>query len=118
MPTHRAPLTTCWHVSPSSNRESILVYGLDWTRMTIHGIAASPRMPVEPEAEGIFLLRSLEEVEFYLRFFDHHPLLDVWEVNVRGLGVYDVAEEWPICPTPISSDRLRLVRQDVPAPPR
>ena len=108
-------LTAGWHVSPSPNRESILTYGLDWRRMSIHGLAASARTPVEPEAEGIFLARSPGEVEFLLSF-GQHPLVDVWEVDVRGLAVDDVDQDWPICPTPIPPERLRLVRTDVPAP--
>jgi hypothetical protein len=68
----------CWHVSSSANRESILRYGLDWTRMgAAPGIAGS----TWPEKDGIFLCRDEFEAAWFVRMNNTGGPVDVWAVT-------------------------------------
>lgn len=108
----------CWHVTPAVNRRSIDQHGLDWSRMgTVGGIAAGAFAPkgtvYAPEMPGVFLCGAWEDVDFFLGF-GQHPLVDVWEVDVKGLDLRDGPDGWLIHLNPIPRDRIRLVRQDIP----
>src|ERR1700757_3831478 len=70
-----------FHVSSAANRESILAYGLDWTRMgAAPGIAGS----TAPEQEGVFLCRDEFEAGFFVRINNTGGPVDVW--GGRGTG--------------------------------
>ena len=60
---------TRFHVTPSANRDSILRFGLDWSRMaeTESGIASGG--PGRPELDGIFLTEPFSDAaRFFVRF--------------------------------------------------
>jgi hypothetical protein len=110
--------SVCWDVTSAVNRASITNAGLDWAHMgRVGGVAAGAYAPAgyvyQPEAPGIFLCGSWDEVEFFLGF-GQHPLVDVWEVEVEGLALEDGPDGWLLCRTAIPPSRIRLVRQDVP----
>ena len=66
-----------FHVTSAMNRESILVHGLDWTRMgAAPGIAGSP----VPEEDGVFLCRDEFEAGFFVRMNNTGGPVDVWAV--------------------------------------
>jgi|SRR5450631_3785561 hypothetical protein len=66
-----------FHVTSAMNRESILVHGLDWTRMgAASGIAGSP----VPEEDGVFLCRDEFEAGFFVRMNNTGGPVDVWAV--------------------------------------
>jgi hypothetical protein len=66
-----------FHVTSAVNRESILVHGLDWTRMgAAPGIAGSP----VPEEDGVFLCRDEFEAGFFVRMNNTGGPVDVWAV--------------------------------------
>jgi hypothetical protein len=69
-----------FHVSSSSNRESIKRHGLDWRRMaSAAGIAGS----LEPEAAGVFLARDLDEARWFAEMGrSRHESVDIWEVTL------------------------------------
>jgi hypothetical protein len=111
----------CWHVSPSLNRASILEHGLDWRRMVAAGGIAMGSAPpatfqYRPEAEAIFLCGSLDEAEWFTTF-GGHPLVDIWQVDVRGLVLEDGPDGWLIHREPIAASRVGLARSDIPPPP-
>jgi hypothetical protein len=101
---------TCWHVSPRVNRESVARYGLDWRRIgATGGIAHDPAMaPPRPEAECVWLCTSLDDAQWF-RDLTSHPVVDVWEVDVRGLPVVAPDEGWPFVLVPVGPERVRLV---------
>ena len=67
-----------FHVTSAMNRESILVHGLDWTRMgAAPGIAGSP----VPEEDGVFLCRDEFEAGFFVRMNNTGGPVDVWAVT-------------------------------------
>ena len=109
----------CLHVTPSVNRGSIAEHGLDWTRMgRVPGIASTPAPAGDvyrPQLPVVFLCGSWPEADFFTGF-GQHPLVDVWEVDVRGLELDDAPDGWLLCRQPIPRERLRLVRRDVPPP--
>ena len=101
---------TCWHVSPSVNRDSIQQHGLDWRRMgATGGIANEPNMPApSPEVECVWLCVSLDDARWF-RDLTSHTAVDVWEVDVSGLPVEYPDDSWPFVRVPISRARVRLV---------
>ena len=108
-------------MSASENRASIEQHGLDWTRMgNVGGIAAGSGAPLgwvhRPEADAVFLCGSIEEAEHFAQF-GQHPLVDIWQVDVRGLELEDAPDGWLWTRQPIERSRLRLLRSDIEAPP-
>jgi hypothetical protein len=102
---------TLAHATASTNRESILQWGLDWRRMGVApGIAGSS----QPELEAVFL-DHVEAIEFFTRM-SRQPC-DVWEVDVDGLWI-EMHDDWMVHRSPIPPSRLRLIAQDLPPRPR
>ena len=109
-------LACAWHVSPSSNRESIRRHGLDWSLMGVTGgIAAGPVFR-GPEMEAVFLCVSRGEADFFIGF-GSHPLVDVWQIDVSGLALEPGPDGWIIHRSPIPPERITLIAEDV-APTR
>ncbi len=108
--------SVCWHVSSSVNRASIERYGLDWRRMGATGGVASggagiPGFVPRPEAAGVFLCETLDDVEMFVSF-GQHPIVDVWEVHAAGLDLADSPDGWLLVGAPIPLSRLRLAQRD------
>jgi len=100
-----------WHVSSSLNRDSITEHGLDWNRMTITtGIASAPvpGRSFGPELDAVFLCESLDDVEFFVGF-GQHALVDVWEVDGRGVAIAPGPDGWVMCRAAIGPERMRLL---------
>src|SRR6267378_2282009 len=100
-----------FHVSPSSNRDSILLHGLDWKKMhpARSGIACG--WPGQPEEEGVFLTDAgIEDARFFVGMGGGRSI-DVWQVDVTGLWLIDRSLEggWWLCSEPIAPERLTLV---------
>jgi hypothetical protein len=109
-----------WHVSSSLNRASVAEHGLDWRWMTITtGIARAPGRDrtFTPELAAVFLCESLDSVEFFVGF-GRHPLVDVWQVDARGLAIEPAPDGWVMCRSPIAATRVRLLHADRPPEPR
>ena len=120
-----------YHVSPSTNRNSILRHGLDWKRMhaNARGIACGWRG--RPDAEGIYLTHpDIFDTRFFARMGAGRRV-DVWRVDVTGLPLEDLHSQgdWWICREPIPPERLELIEvwdtapdfgelREVPLPPR
>jgi hypothetical protein len=67
-----------FHVTSSSNRESIMTHALDWTRMgAARGIAGSGR----PGEDGVFLSRSEFDVGYFVEMNNTGGPVDVWAVD-------------------------------------
>jgi hypothetical protein len=96
-----------FHVAAADNRDSILVHGLDWRRMSGHGIAGSQG----PELDAIFLCESVDETDFFLGMARSPS--DVWGVRVDDLVIENGPDGWWIVTQPVPPDRLNLVRSDV-----
>ena len=96
-----------FHASPTPNRASICVHGLDVSRMSVAGIAGSP----DPEEEGVYLAESLWE-GFWYASFGQHPRVDIWQVQTSGLRLREVNEGW-VCEEVIPPERLTLVGADL-----
>jgi hypothetical protein len=105
-----------FHVSSSSNRESIKRHGLDWRRMeSTEGIAGS----LEPEAAGVFLARDLDEARWFADMGrSRHESVDIWEVTLphdfdlyadlpTGLP-YSESDGFLWTTRPIRPDQIRL----------
>lgn len=96
-----------YHVSSSTNRESIRQHGVDWQLMeAAPGVAGSTRF----ELPAVFLNESFGEAEFFVDMA-RFPV-DVWAVEATGLWGENGPDGWVIVPEPISTERLRLVDQD------
>jgi hypothetical protein len=104
-----------FHVS-SKNRQSIKANGLDWTLMgASRGIAGSSR----PEQDGCFLSRSEGEADFFVRMNNTGGPVDVWAVDDVDEGDLVVSpENFCYVPFTVPSDRLTLIREDIPAEDR
>jgi hypothetical protein len=74
------------------------------------GIALSPAHggPLAPELEAVFMCESLDDVEFFVGF-GQHPLVDVWEVDARGLRIEPAPDGWVMCREPLGPERVRLL---------
>jgi len=101
-----------YHVSSAVNRESILAYGLDWTRMgAAPGIAGS----TSPEESGVFLCRDEGEALFFVDMNNTGGPVDVWQVT----GIADqelITWESGFCyyPASIPPGQLSLAPELVP----
>lgn len=102
-----------FHVSSVLNRESILAYGLDWTRMgAACGIAGSR----VPEQDGVFLCRDEYEAGWFVEMNNTGGPVDVWVVtgieedqlldNGSGLGYF---------PALISASQITLAERPAAA---
>jgi hypothetical protein len=103
------------------NRASIEQHGLDWNRMgKVGGIAAGAGSPSgwihRPEADAVFLCGSLEEAEWFAQVGEH-PLVDMWQVDVRGLELEDAPDGWLWIRQPVERSCVSLLRSDIEAPP-
>jgi hypothetical protein len=73
-----ADVVTLFHVSSSSNRDSIRRHGLDWTLMgAARGIAGSH----SPEISGVFLCLDEFEVGWFVQLNNTGGPVDVWTVT-------------------------------------
>jgi hypothetical protein len=83
------------------------------------GIATGSSAPAgfqyRPEAEAVFLCGSLDEADWFATF-GGRPLVDIWQVDARGLVLEDGPDGWLICREPIAASRVGLARPDVPPP--
>ena len=96
-----------FHVSSSTNRESIRQHGLDWRLMeAAPGVAGSTRF----ELPAVFLDESSDGAEFFVDMA-RFPV-DVWAVEATGLWGENGPDGWVIVPEPIPTERLRLADQD------
>ena len=94
-----------YHVSDLVNRTSISDHGLNWARMSVPGIAGSPR----PECEGVFLCEKEHDVDFFIRMARRRGVTaDVWAANVDGYWIENGPEGWWIVFKTIPPDRVRL----------
>jgi hypothetical protein len=98
--------TVVLHVSSTPNRESILQYGLDWTRMLDQpGIAGSE----SGEGACVFLARDIWEVTLV----EDLELDDIGEWrDAPPPGPYRQMDGFLCTTQPIPPDRLRLLRKD------
>ena len=85
-----------FHVTSSVNRASIEEHGLDWRLMgATHGIAGVAGVSMTPEVEGIFLLDSEDEIEWFahMGLEAGHGSVDVWEVSLPADPNFVESEE-------------------------
>ncbi len=100
-----------YHTSPSANRDSIRIHGLDWERMgAAPGLASGVNVPEEP---AICLARDLEEARWFAGMPRGRDPVDIWEVRPDGLDLFEVVEGFVYYSTPIPADRLNLVETDL-----
>jgi hypothetical protein len=100
-----------YHVSPSANRESIIRFGLDWTRMDSAECGLANVSPGQPETEGIFLTSAdIDEARWFAEMGSGRDV-DVWSVDVTDLPIEDLEAEsgWWVCREPIPPERIELV---------
>jgi hypothetical protein len=104
-----------FHVSSVLNRESIAEHGLDWSRMgAARGIAGSR----SPEAEGAFVCRGQDEVQFFLRINNTGGPVDLWSVDgVDEELLTDNGNGFVYLPGRVPAALVRLVQSDIPAQP-
>jgi hypothetical protein len=111
-----------FHVTSSVNRASIEKHGLDWGQMgAAHGIAGVPGASLAPEVEGIFLLESEDELEWFAQIGigQGHQSVDVWEASLPDdAELIETDSGYSYWPTPIPSSAIRLVRADWTPKPR
>jgi hypothetical protein len=86
-----------------------------------HGIAGVAGVSMTPEVEGVFLLDSEDEIEWFAQMGieQGHESLDVWEVSLPvGAGVAESDEGYSYFPGPIPPEGIRLHIKDwVPRDP-
>jgi hypothetical protein len=103
-----------FHVTSSSNRDSIKRHGLDWTHMNAaRGIAGS----TAPEQNGTFLCFSELEAGFFIDMNNTGGPVDLWAVE--GIDRSDLVESpegFLFLPRPIPPSQLTLVRADIEPP--
>lgn len=99
-----------FHVTSSTNRQSIQRHGLDWRLMAgARGIAGS----IGPEQQGCFLCRE-DEVDWFVDMNNTGGPVDVWAVSgVDEDSLVESPEGYEYEPNAIPPDRLRLVRSDI-----
>ncbi|GAA4395321.1 hypothetical protein GCM10023147_28410 [Tsukamurella soli] len=102
--------TGWYHVSSSTNRESIATHGLDPRRMgAARGIAGSR----QPEREGCFLARGEAGWRFFVDLNSTGGPVDVWRVRGVEAGTLVTSlEGFCYFPGAIPADRVELVEQD------
>jgi hypothetical protein len=95
-----------FHLSSAANRESILAYGLDWTRMgAARGIAGS----TAPEVAGVFLCRDEGEARLFAEMNNTGGPVDLWAVTgVSDEELITSPEGFSYVPTPIPAARVTL----------
>jgi len=100
-----------FHVSSSSNRQSIMDHGLNWRLMgATRGIAGSRA----PEQEGCFLCLDESEVDWFVRMNNTGGTVDVWAVDgIESQELVRSGEGHFYIPTPIPPSQLSLVRKDI-----
>jgi hypothetical protein len=98
---------TWFHVTSAANRESIRLYGLDWTRMGFApGIAGS----TAPEADGVFLCRDEFDAGFFIRMNNTGGPVDVWAVSgVEEERMLDNGSGFLYFPDRISAGQVTLI---------
>jgi hypothetical protein len=104
-----------FHVTSSLNRESIERHGLDWRRMgATHGIAGFPGARTTPEVEGIFLVDSEFEIEWFahMGLESGHESIDVWEVSLVDPDLVKSDEGYPFVTQAIPPESIRLHTAD------
>jgi hypothetical protein len=106
----------CFHVTFAENRASIQKHGLDWRRAKLGGIARGSNLPANPEADGVFLTRDLEDAQFFARMGERPERgpVDIWAVDlieqwVIGDPGASGGLNWVICPASISPAQLTLL---------
>jgi hypothetical protein len=107
-----------FHATRSENRDSIRRFGLDWTRMgDTPGIAGSQH----PERPGVFLCRSLQSA-YWFATMPRQDLTDIWAARVEDVWLETDPsaggggdQDWMICPQPIASEHLELIKADIPS---
>ena len=101
-----------FHVTSSLNRASIAQHGLDWTRMgAAPGIAGSRA----PEAEGVFVVGSLLDADWFVQMNNTGGPVDVWRVD--GVPPHELTESgtgFLYVPRTVPASRVTLVRTDLP----
>jgi len=100
-----------FHVTSSRNRDSVLLNGLDWTRMGgAPGIAGSP----SPEQDGCFLCLSEFDVEWFVDLNNTGGTVDVWAIDgVDEDELIESPEGHYYVARVIPATRLVLLRQDI-----
>ncbi|ABW11620.1 hypothetical protein Franean1_2184 [Parafrankia sp. EAN1pec] len=101
-----------FHVTSVANRDSILKYGLDWSRMGhARGIAGSRG----PEVDGVFLCRDEWEANWFIDLNNTGGPVDVWTVADVTLSDLDESPHgYLFLPRRIPASQLTLARRDVP----
>jgi hypothetical protein len=95
-----------FHVSSAANRESILAYGLDWTRM---GAAPGIAGGAVPEEEGVFLCRDEFEAGFFVQMNNTDGPVDVWAVaDIDEQQLIDAGSGFSYYPARIPRDQVAL----------
>lgn len=96
-----------YHVTATSNRESIKQHGLDWMRMGgAPGLASNELVP---ERAGIFVCRDIQEARWFARFAERRFSVDIWSIRSEGLMLEESEDGFLFCSRPIAPDRLELV---------
>lgn len=104
-----------FHVTSSSNRDSIAEHGLDWARMTAaRGIAGSDR----PEQQGCFLCLDEFEADWFVEMNNTGGPVDVWAVaGVDPDDLHESPEGHFYLPRRVTPADLVLLRRDIPPHP-
>jgi hypothetical protein len=83
----------------------------------IPGIAGSRR----PERPGVFLCRSLQSAQWFATM-PRYDLTDIWAARVDDVWLETDPsasgggdQDWMICPQPIASARVELIKGDIPS---
>jgi hypothetical protein len=102
-----------FHVTSVLNRESILMHGLDWTKMgPARGIAGSQ----SAEAEGCFLGED-HDVDWFVRMNNTGTPVDVWAVDgVDEDQLVTTGTGYRYLPGSLAPECLTLVRPAGPVP--
>ncbi len=101
-----------FHVTSTTNRDSVLKHGLDWSQMgEARGIAGSRR----PEVSGVFLCRDESEADWFVYLNNTGGPVDVWQVD--GVPDSDLAPSpngYAYLPRAIPTGQLTLVHRGLP----
>ena len=100
-----------FHVSSVKNRDSIMEYGLDWSRMSASsGIAGSRH----PEEEGCFMCLTRDDCDFFIYINNTGGRVDVWAVDgIDELELTVTGQGFSYFPGEISPKSLTLVERDL-----
>lgn len=98
-----------FHVTSSSNRESIRLNGLDWTRM---GAAAGIAGSRVPEVEGCFLC-SEHDIHFFVTMNRTVVPVDVWAVDgIDEEQLVRTSNGFDYLPHAVPAASLTLIKAD------